>query len=176
MRVIARNVRSKREVELAENPLGSLPAHMRTWKETKALFRVLDEPDVTCPALMQPHLHQSREQANASAVVLLVQETTDLDLSHRRRHPSAAWGTVATSEDGAFSCTQCWPCVRRPERCSARRTAGMGSGDLGSHDHASAKPGSAWTALSIGGSSRTITTISQVAVVSSNDKGLVVMV
>ena len=47
MIVIARDVRSKRKAGLAENPLGSLPAHMRTWKETKALSRVLDEPDVT---------------------------------------------------------------------------------------------------------------------------------
>jgi len=32
---------------LAENPLGSLPAHMQSWKETKALYRLLGEPDVT---------------------------------------------------------------------------------------------------------------------------------
>src|SRR6266436_1084368 len=81
--------RTKRAVQaaskLAENPLGSLPAQMQTWKETKALYRRLDEPDVTCAALMQPHLQQTREQANASPVVLLVQDTTDIDLSHRRK-------------------------------------------------------------------------------------------
>src|SRR5712692_3421434 len=70
---------------LAENPLGSLPAQMHTWKETKALYRLLDEPDVTFAALMQPHLQQSREQATSSSVVLLVQDTTDIDLSHRRK-------------------------------------------------------------------------------------------
>ena len=36
--------RTKRAVQaatnLAENPLGSLPAHMHTWKETKALYRL----------------------------------------------------------------------------------------------------------------------------------------
>jgi Transposase DNA-binding len=71
--------RTRRAVQaatnLAENPLGSLPAHMRTWKETKALYRLLDEPDVTFAALMQPHLHQSREQATSAPVVLLVQDT-----------------------------------------------------------------------------------------------------
>src|ERR1700737_742769 len=85
--------RTKRAVQaaikLAENPLGSLPAQMQTWKESKALYRLLDEPDVTFAALMQPHLQQTREQANGSPVVLLVQDTTDIDLSHRR-HPSAA--------------------------------------------------------------------------------------
>jgi Transposase DNA-binding/Transposase DDE domain len=81
--------RTRRAVQvatnLAENPLGSLPAQMHTWKETKALYRLLDEPDVTFAALMQPHLQQTREQAMSSPVVLLVQDTTDIDLSHRRK-------------------------------------------------------------------------------------------
>jgi len=81
--------RTRRAVQaaskLAENPLGTLPAHMHTWKETKALYRLLDEPDVTFAALMQPHLQQSREQALSSPIVLLVQDTTDIDLSHRRK-------------------------------------------------------------------------------------------
>src|SRR2546428_8549418 len=75
----------KAATNLAENPLGSLPAQTHTWKETKALYRWLDEPDVTFAALMQPHLHQSREQATSAPVVLLVQDTTDIDLSHRRK-------------------------------------------------------------------------------------------
>ena len=58
---------------------------MQTWKESKALYRLLDEPDVTFAALMQPHVEQTREQASISAVVLLGQDTTDIDLSHRRK-------------------------------------------------------------------------------------------
>ncbi len=81
--------RTRRAVQaatnLAENPLGSLPAQMHTWKETKALYRLLDEPDVTFAALMQPHFEQTRQQATCSPVVLLVQDTTDIDLSHRRK-------------------------------------------------------------------------------------------
>ena len=81
--------RTRRAVQaaskLAENPLGSLPAQMQTWKESKALYRLLDEPDVSFAALMQPHLQQTREQATSSPVVLLVQDTTDIDLSHRRK-------------------------------------------------------------------------------------------
>jgi hypothetical protein len=75
----------KAATKLAENPLGSLPAQMHTWKETKALYRWLDEPDVTFAALMQPHFQQTREQATSAPVVLLVQDTTDIDLSHRRK-------------------------------------------------------------------------------------------
>src|SRR5216684_3354610 len=81
--------RTRRAVQaasnLAENPMGSLPAQMHTWKETKALYRLLDEPDVTFAALMRPHVQQTREQATGEDVVLLVQDTTTVDLSHRRK-------------------------------------------------------------------------------------------
>jgi Transposase DNA-binding/Transposase DDE domain len=70
---------------MAENPSANLPAQMQTWKETMALYRLLKEDDVTFEALMQPHWQQTREQALSSPVVLMVQDTTDIDLSHRRK-------------------------------------------------------------------------------------------
>src|SRR5256884_6431623 len=85
---------------LAEDPLGSLPAQMQTWRETKALYRLLEEPDVSFAALMQPHLHQTREQANASPVVLLVQDTTDIDLSHR--HKISGVGQIGNERGRGF--------------------------------------------------------------------------
>src|SRR5262249_50279443 len=112
--------RTRRAVQaaskLAESPLESLPAQMQTWKETKALYRLLDEPDVTFVALMQPHLQQSREQTHGFPVVLMVQDTTDIDLSHRR-HPSAAWDKSATNADEVFLYKRCLRCVPRCERC-----------------------------------------------------------
>ncbi len=90
----------KAATNLAENPLGSLPTQMHTWKETKALYRLLDEPDVTFAALMQPHLHQSREQAMSSPVVLLVQDTTDIDLSHR--HKISGVGQIGNERGRGF--------------------------------------------------------------------------
>jgi hypothetical protein len=72
---------------LAENPSASLPAQMRSWKDVIALYRLLDEPDVTFEALMQPHWQQTREQIEARPVVLLVQDTTEVDLS---RHPKTS--------------------------------------------------------------------------------------
>src|SRR5258708_8082076 len=90
----------KAATDLAENPLGSLPAQMHTWKETKALYRLLDEPDVTFAALMQPHVQQTREQATSSAVVLLGQDTTDIDLSHRRKISGV--GQIGTDRGSGF--------------------------------------------------------------------------
>jgi len=69
---------------MAENPSATLPAQMQTWKETMALYRLLKEDDVTFEALMQPHWQQTREQIETRPVVLLVQDTTEVDLSH---HP-----------------------------------------------------------------------------------------
>jgi Transposase DNA-binding/Transposase DDE domain len=90
----------KAATNLAENPLGSLPAQMHTWKETKALYRLLDEPDVTFAALMQPHLQETREQAACSKVALLVQDTTDIDLSHR--HKISGVGQIGNERGRGF--------------------------------------------------------------------------
>lgn len=90
----------KAATNLAENPLGSLPAQMHSWKETKALYRLLDEPDVTFAALMQPHLQQTREQAMSEPLVLLVQDTTDIDLSHR--HKISGVGQIGNERGRGF--------------------------------------------------------------------------
>ena len=96
--------RTRRAVQtagkLAENPLDSLPAQMQTWKETKALYRLLGELDVTFAALMEPHLQQSRDQANGFPVVLLVQDTTDIDLSHR--HKISGVGQIGNERGRGF--------------------------------------------------------------------------
>lgn len=86
--------------KLAENPEGSLPAQMQSWNESKALYRLLDEPDVSFAALIQPHVEQTREQANAQEVVLLVQDTTDIDLSHR--HKISGVGQIGNERGRGF--------------------------------------------------------------------------
>lgn len=72
---------------MAKNPSGSLPDQMHTWKGTIALYRLLSEDDVTFEALMQPHWDQTREQIEAQPVVLLVQDTTEVDLT---QHPKTS--------------------------------------------------------------------------------------
>src|SRR5437763_434292 len=74
----------KTAAHMAENASASLPAQMQTWKETMGLYRLLKEDDVTFEALMQPHWQQTRDQIETRPVVLLAQDTTEVDLSH---HP-----------------------------------------------------------------------------------------
>jgi hypothetical protein len=62
----------------------SLPKHQHPWKDLKAWYRLLDESEVTFEALLQPHDQQTQEQMESVPSVLLVQDTTEIDLSH---HP-----------------------------------------------------------------------------------------
>lgn len=84
----------------ARNPSGSLPGHLQTWNGTIALSRLLSEEDVTLEALMQPHGEQTREQIEAWPVVVLVQDTTDVDLSH---HPMmSVVGQIGSERGGGL--------------------------------------------------------------------------
>jgi hypothetical protein len=74
----------KAAIRMAENASASRPSQMQTWKDVIALYRLLKEDDVTFEALMQPHWQQTHEQIETRPVVLLVQDTTEVDLSH---HP-----------------------------------------------------------------------------------------
>ena len=80
--------RTRRAVKAAgamvRDASASLPKQQHTWKDLKALYRLLDEADVTFEALMQPHYQQTQELMESEPVVLLVQDTTAIDLSH---HP-----------------------------------------------------------------------------------------
>ena len=69
---------------LAANASASLSTQLQPWKETLALYRLLDEDDVSFEALMQAQWQQTREHIETRPVVLLVQDTTEVDLSH---HP-----------------------------------------------------------------------------------------
>src|SRR5436305_7203743 len=122
----------KAATNLAENPLGSLPAQMRTWKEIKALYRLLDEPDVSFAALMQPHLQQSRQQATSSPVVLLIQDTTDIDLSHR--HKISGVGQIGNERGRGFfvqTVLAVRPQTREVLGCLAKATLCAHSGSRG---------------------------------------------
>jgi Transposase DNA-binding len=81
--------RTRRAVQaathLAENPLGSLPAQMQTWKETKALYRLLDEPDGTKARLDATTL--STDQRTGSCF------SRDLVGARYHRHRSVASST-----------------------------------------------------------------------------------
>ncbi len=96
--------RPVRAVDLAarlmRNPSASLPQQMGSRKALKAAYRLLNEEDVTYAALMQPHWEQTRQEAQQQEVVLLVQDTTQVDYTH---HPTTTGlGPVGTGRGQGF--------------------------------------------------------------------------
>jgi len=81
--------RTQRAVEIgakmAEHPESSLPEQMQDPSTLKAAYRLLNDPAVTLGALITPHCQQTRAAAGCTPVVLLVEDTTELDYTH---HPS----------------------------------------------------------------------------------------
>src|SRR5207245_6183110 len=81
--------RTRRAVSLAEaiarEPHVSLPKQLGEPKEVKATYRFLQSAQVSYEALLRPHVQQTREQCEQQPVVLLVQDTTELDYQAHRQ-------------------------------------------------------------------------------------------
>ena len=70
---------------LATRPDASLPQQLSDPAALKGAYRLFASEAVTFEAVLDPHLAQTHAQATAAPLVLLVQDTTELDLS---AHPA----------------------------------------------------------------------------------------
>ena len=106
--------RTRRAVKAARvmvrDASASLPKQQHTWKEVKALYRLLDEPDVTFAALMQPHWSQTRREMQEHPITLLIQDTTELDLTHR--HTMSGIGQIGDGKGRGLLLQWCPRAVR----------------------------------------------------------------
>ena len=75
--------RERRAVQIAaglmRHPDALLPQQMGEPSALKAAYRLRDEADATHTALCQPHWDATREQAGRQNLVLLIQDTTEVD-------------------------------------------------------------------------------------------------
>jgi hypothetical protein len=71
--------------KMAAHPDASLPNQMETPSALKAAYGMLNHPAVTLEALTASHRQQTLETARQASVVLLVEDTTELDYT---AHPS----------------------------------------------------------------------------------------
>ena len=67
--------------DLAAHPLGSIPVASGGWAETKAAYRLLDNPALEWRELLQVHTQRTRERMIGQPVVLCIQDSTELDFS-----------------------------------------------------------------------------------------------
>lgn len=66
---------------LGENPSVSLPASMRNWAETHAAYQFLGNPAISHEQIMAPHFAATYQEAAERNQVLLIGDTTEVNLS-----------------------------------------------------------------------------------------------
>lgn len=97
---------SKRILKLADvfenNPGRSIPAAFVTRSDWEACYRFFDNDEVTPSAIMKPHIEATRERVRCTHVALLVQDTTELDLTRPNQQVIGAGPMNAASRRGAF--------------------------------------------------------------------------
>jgi hypothetical protein len=82
LRLTDRLVTICEDVERAANE--SIPAVARSWADTKAFYRFFDNDSVTDREIIRTHRERVVERASSSDVVLVVQDTTEIDHSKHR--------------------------------------------------------------------------------------------
>ena len=79
------NKRSKQVIEaLAANPEASINASCQGWSETLAAYRFFDNDAVAPEQILWPHRQATQGRMRAHPVVLIAQDTTELDYT---QHP-----------------------------------------------------------------------------------------
>jgi hypothetical protein len=69
---------------MASQPNESIPTACKTWSETLAAYRFFDHEDVTKEKILSPHEEATLKRISEEKVVLLTQDTTEIDFSHRQ--------------------------------------------------------------------------------------------
>lgn len=70
--------------DLGDDSIGSIPSACGNWKETKAAYRFFDNPKVTEEEVLRSHKEATLQRMKAENVVLLIQDTTELDFSGQK--------------------------------------------------------------------------------------------
>lgn len=66
---------------MAANPQASVNGTCDGWAETQAAYRFFDNSAVTPELILQPHIEATKRRIKAQPVVLVVQDTTELDFT-----------------------------------------------------------------------------------------------
>jgi len=88
--------------ELGANPNLSIPAATDRRAEMEAAYRFFDNDKVTPQKILQPHIDATRERISQCDRVLLVQDTTELDLTRPSQQVEGAGPMDSESRRGAF--------------------------------------------------------------------------
>ncbi len=94
------NERAARVIEtLSRQPMASINAACGGLSETTAAYRLFDNKKVTPEKLLAPHLAATLERMKTQPVVLLVQDTTELNYS---AHPPEGSGPLRSLKEREY--------------------------------------------------------------------------
>lgn len=65
--------------QAATRPDGSTPDQTESWGECKAVYRLMDCPDVTHAEIIRPHCERTRQACQPGSLKLILCDTTELD-------------------------------------------------------------------------------------------------
>jgi Transposase Tn5 dimerisation domain/Transposase DNA-binding len=86
---------------LAASPSASISAACGTWAETIAAYRLFAHPRVTAEAVLRPHRDATLVRIAEHPVVLIPQDTTELDFTHPKK-PVRGAGPLSYEERTGF--------------------------------------------------------------------------
>jgi len=87
---------------LSQKPNVSIPAALQFKADIEACYRFFNNEKVTPEKILQPHIERTHERINQIDFVLLVQDTTELDLTRPEQQVAGAGPMDSSSRRGAF--------------------------------------------------------------------------
>jgi len=88
--------------QLGAKPNMSIPAASRGRAEMEAAYRFFDNEKVSPEKILQPHIEATRERISQAEVALLVQDTTDIDLTRPQQQVRGAGPMEYDTRRGIF--------------------------------------------------------------------------
>lgn len=88
--------------QLAARPTASIPAACGGRAEMAAAYRLFDNEKATCENILAPHADATRERMAAQPVVVLVQDTTEIDVTRPKQQVEGAGPLDGNSRRGAL--------------------------------------------------------------------------
>ncbi len=87
---------------LGERPTASIPAACGGHAETTAAYRFFNNENAVPQAILQPHYQRTRQRIAENRVVLMIQDTTELDLTRPEVQVVGAGPMDGSARRGAF--------------------------------------------------------------------------
>ena len=88
--------------QLGSRPTGSTPSACGGYAETAAAYRFFDNDRVTFDNVFQPHIDATRRRIEEQPVVIMVQDTTELDLTRPQQQVAGTGPMDGSSRRGMF--------------------------------------------------------------------------